>query len=94
MLLYLLIAIPALVVVMGLWARSGPVTATDVHCASVDRWLDHQAELIRDGAATQAAWAPVRRSISRVAPRPLGGSGRRAAGRLICLASPEQTPLR
>ncbi|MEP6981623.1 MAG: hypothetical protein ABJA16_12740 [Nakamurella sp.] len=71
MMWYLLLAIPVLVFAMGRWARVGEITATDVHCTSLDRRLDRQAELIREGVAAPLTWMPTPRAISRVGPRPL-----------------------
>lgn len=81
MMWYLLLVLPVIVLAMGMWARSGTITATDVHCASIDLRLDRQAELIRDGVAAPVTWIPTPRTISRVAPRPLTSrSGELLAG--------------
>lgn len=69
MMWFLLLVFPVLVIAMGIWARSGKVTATDVHCSSLDLRLDRQAEAIVDGATPHATWMPAPRTVSRVAPR-------------------------
>lgn len=68
---YLLLALPLIVVAMGMFARSGKVTTTDTHCTSVDLRLDRQAQLIRDGVPASVTWMPASRTASRVAPRPM-----------------------
>jgi hypothetical protein len=71
MIWYLLLAFPAIVVVMGAAARFGTVTATDTACAVADLRLDRQADLARADAATQRAGVPQPRRASRVAARPV-----------------------
>lgn len=71
MLLYLLLAAPAVAVLTGIWVRSGPITATDDYYASVDQQLDRQAALIGGHSSHRLPWAPAERKVSRVAPRPV-----------------------
>lgn len=66
---YLLLAIPALAILMGVVARFGSVTDLDRACTAIDLRLDYEKQLILDGAPTHRTWVPAQRKVSRVAPR-------------------------
>jgi hypothetical protein len=75
MMWFLLLAFPAIVLVLAVVARSGKVTETDTACAVLDLRLDRQADLLRAGAPAQQGWVPQQRKPSRVAPRPMAARG-------------------
>ncbi len=81
---YLLLVVPAIVLVMGFAAKRGPITVQDRAFAAVDVRLNLERQIRRDQVAAHAAirevFMPQRRRVPGIAPRPVSGQSKLVTG--------------